>query len=168
MFFQQILTFSTKFKAIYISEFLSYTNDQVVKKHLHDQENASGNISWPRAHFRARCARLKWALGSKISHFVFFHNMSVARGARARSRARPKLWNSDSSWKVEQKHTWTLCHQIAQNRVKVATDANIFEDKTFFEVPLKNFLLTSWPCSRYLKGPSGLVLYVSKKIVTIR
>ena len=34
-------------------------------------------------------------------------------------------------------------HQIAQNRVKVATDANIFEDKTFFEVPLKNFLLTS-------------------------
>ena len=35
------------------------------------------------------------------------------------------------------------CYQIAQNRVKVATDANIFEDKTFFEVPLKNFLLTS-------------------------
>ena len=34
-------------------------------------------------------------------------------------------------------------NQIAQNRVKVATDANIFEDKTFFEVPLKNFLLTS-------------------------
>ena len=34
-------------------------------------------------------------------------------------------------------------YQIAQNRVKVATDANIFEDKTFFEVPLKNFLLTS-------------------------
>jgi len=33
--------------------------------------------------------------------------------------------------------------QIAQNRVKVATDANIFEDRTFFEVPLKNFLLTS-------------------------
>jgi len=45
IFFQQILTFSTKFKAIYISEFLSYTNDQVVKKHLHDQENAFGNIS---------------------------------------------------------------------------------------------------------------------------
>ena len=109
-FFQQILIFSTKFKAIYISEFLRNTNDQVAKKHLHDQENASGNISWPHAHFRARCARLKWALGSKISHFVFFHNMSVARGARARSRARPKLWNSDSSWKVEQKHTWTLFH----------------------------------------------------------
>ena len=33
-----------------------------------------------------------------------------ARGARARARARPKLWNSDSSWKVEQKHTWTLFH----------------------------------------------------------
>ena len=58
--------------------------------------------------------------------------------------------------------------QVAQNQVKVATDGNIFEDRTFFEVPLKNFLLTSWPCSRYLKGPSGLVLYVSKKIVTIR
>ena len=38
---------------------------------------------------------------------------------------------------------WILSYQIAQNRVKVATDANIFEDKTFFEVPLKNFLLTS-------------------------
>ena len=36
-----------------------------------------------------------------------------------------------------------LTNQIAQNRVKVATDANIFEDRTFFEVPLKNFLLTS-------------------------
>ena len=37
----------------------------------------------------------------------------------------------------------TSLSQIAQNRVKVATDANIFEDRTFFEVPLKNFLLTS-------------------------
>ena len=36
-----------------------------------------------------------------------------------------------------------IAYQIAQNRVKVATDANIFEDRTFFEVPLKNFLLTS-------------------------
>ena len=33
--------------------------------------------------------------------------------------------------------------QVAQNRVKVATDGNIFEGRTFFEVPLKNFLLTS-------------------------
>ena len=151
-FFQKILTFSTKFKAIYISEFLSYTNDQVVKKHLHDQENASGNISWPRAHFRARCARLKWALGSKISNFVFFHNMSVARGARARARARPKLWNSDSSWKVEQKHTWTLFHiskiekhgswwsyaKIWKNRILSQKWKKIEKSKIF----QKNFIFT--------------------------
>ena len=56
-----------------------------------------------------------------------------------------------------------ISSQVAPNWVKVATDGNIFEDKTFFEVSLKKFLLTSWPCSMYLKGPSGLVLYVSKK-----
>ena len=32
--------------------------------------------------------------------------------------------------------------QVAQNRVKVATDGNIFGDKTFFEVALKHFILT--------------------------
>ena len=58
--------------------------------------------------------------------------------------------------------------QVAPNWVKVATDGNILGDKTFFEVSLKNFLLTSWPCWRYLKGPPWLVLYASKKIVTIR
>ena len=58
--------------------------------------------------------------------------------------------------------------QVAPNWVKVATDGNIFGDKTFFEVSLKNFLLTSWPCWRYLKGRPWLVFYASKKIVTIR
>ena len=33
-------------------------------------------------------------------------------------------------------------HQVAPNRVKVATDGNIFEDKTFFQVFLKIFLFT--------------------------
>ena len=60
------------------------------------------------------------------------------------------------------------CTQVAPNWVKVATDGNIFGDKSFFEVSLKNFLLTSWPCWRYLKGSPWLVLYASKKIVTIR
>ena len=53
-------------------------------------------------------------------------------------------------------------YQIAPDRVKVATDGNICEDRTFFEVPPKNFLLTSKLFSSYFKGPSGLVLYVSK------
>ena len=61
-----------------------------------------------------------------------------------------------------------LSSQVAPNWVKVATDGNIFGDKTFFEVSLKNFLFTLWPCWRYLKGPPWLVLYASKKIVTIR
>ena len=34
-------------------------------------------------------------------------------------------------------------YQVAQNRVKVATDGNICEDRTFFEMLQKNFLLTS-------------------------
>ena len=34
-------------------------------------------------------------------------------------------------------------HQVSQNRIKVATDGNIIGDKCSFEVPLKDFLLTS-------------------------
>ena len=51
--------------------------------------------------------------------------------------------SEQETWEKSPFLTEKSSYQIAQNRVKVATDANIFEDKTFFEVPLKNFLLTS-------------------------
>ena len=61
-----------------------------------------------------------------------------------------------------------ITYQVAQNRVKVATDGTFCEDKSFVQPLLKIFLFTLRLRSRYLKGTPELVLYVSKKIGTIR
>ena len=44
----------------------------------------------------------------------------------------------------------------------------IFEVKLFFQRSLENFLFTLRPCLKYLKCPSWLALYASKKIKCIR
>ena len=54
-----------------------------------------------------------------------------------------------------------------QNRVGIFWQNPIFGAETFFQRPLKNFLLALRTCSRYLKGPLNLAVCVSKKIVTI-
>ena len=56
----------------------------------------------------------------------------------------------------------------AQNGVGIFWQNPIFWAETFFQRPLENFLWTLRACSRYLKGPPNIVLYVSKKIVTTR
>ena len=61
-----------------------------------------------------------------------------------------------------------LCFQVAQNRVKVATDGSFCEDTTFVQPLLKIFLFTLRLRSRYLKGTPELALETSKKIGTIR
>ena len=44
---------------------------------------------------------------------------------------------------IKEERKFCFLHsQVAPNRVKVATDGNIFEDKTFFQVSLKIFLFT--------------------------
>ena len=43
-----------------------------------------------------------------------------------------------------------------------------FSLKTFFRKLLENFLFIVWPCSIYLKGAPNIVLYVNKKIGTVR
>ena len=58
--------------------------------------------------------------------------------------------------------------QVAQNRVKVATDGSFCEDTTFVQPLLQIFLFTLRLRSRYLKGTPELALYASKKIGTIR
>ena len=65
----------------------------------------------------------------------FTHDISMVR--------RQKMSIFDVLKTFISKIAYYTLYQVAQNRVKVATDGNIFEDKTFFEVPLKNFLLTS-------------------------
>ena len=67
--------------------------------------------------------------------------------------------------------TWPSCKstnniislQVAQNRVKVATDGSFCEDTTFVQPLLKIFLFTLRLRSRYLKGTPELALYASKK-----
>ena len=44
----------------------------------------------------------------------------------------------------------------------------IFHSKLFFRELLENFLFIVWPCSIYLKGAPSIVLYVNKKIGTVR
>ena len=48
--------------------------------------------------------------------------------------------------------------QVAQNRVKVATDGSFCEDTTFVQPLLKIFLFTLRLRSRYLKGTPELAL----------
>ena len=45
---------------------------------------------------------------------------------------------------------------------------NHFGLKTFFRKLLENFLFVAWPCLIYLKDAPNIVLYVNKKIGTVR
>ena len=66
-------------------------------------------------------------------------------------------WKKLRSWKNE-----------AQNRVRIFWQNLIFWAETFIQRLLQTFLWALRTCSTYLKGPLQLVLYVSKKIVTVR
>ena len=44
----------------------------------------------------------------------------------------------------------------------------ILDSKLFFRKLLENFLFVVWPCLIYLKGAPNIVLYVNKKIGTVR
>ena len=60
----------------------------------------------------------------------------------------------------------------AQMKLKIwleySEQTPIFEVKLFFQRSLENFLFTLRPCLKYLKCPSWLALYASKKIRAIR
>ena len=56
----------------------------------------------------------------------------------------------------------------SQNGVATSCQNPYFSLETFFQMLLENFLDTLWPCSRYLKGPPDIVLYVNKKSRAIR
>ena len=86
----------------------------------------------------ARAARQKKIVFFRKPIFSLFWLIERARAAHGSARALLKIKILNSVDQGEQ-----ITSQVAQNRVKVATDGNIFEDRTFFEVPLKNFLLTS-------------------------
>ena len=56
----------------------------------------------------------------------------------------------------------------AQNQVRIFWQNLMFWAEIFFQKSLEFYWLTLWKCSKYLKGPSSLVVCFNKKIVTAR
>ena len=83
IFASQILNFIPNFKILYLCEFLSYDNDQIMKKYLFLSENLIFIILLARAHYRARCAPCQ--MPQKCHFWLILKVHEVAREVAARA-----------------------------------------------------------------------------------
>ena len=90
--------FLQNFKTPYLCKFLSYDNDQIMKKYLFLSENLIFIILLARAHYRARCAPCQ--MPHKCHFWLLFKVYEAARGLAARAN----FWRAPSDRKSKMQH----------------------------------------------------------------